>query len=293
MPRRPSRETRRARRRRAHQAKQIIAVVILFVLIVTALYFLLPSAEEEDALSDLPSATETPTPEPEEVLPTEIYTIVIDSGHSYANGGAVGINYLGETILEENITAETSQYLYELLDNDPNFQVYLTHAYDEDMGIVERREYAATLDPDFLISIHANGNAQSDDIRGFEVYAQVPEHPYHEESLEIAQYIIDGFTEAGHTPRKGTGLFYMRYVLNSSGSYDTYVLTPEEEETYNFTGEETLGVIEHEDFPALLVEQGYVTSITDVKNWLAGDGCEAAAQIYYDAICQYFGVAEQ
>ena len=120
----------------------------------------------------------------------------------------------------------------------------------------------------------------------------MPEHPYHEESLELAQYIVDGFTEAGHTPRKDTGLFYMRYVLNSSGSYDTYVLTPEEEEIYDFTGEETLGIIEHEDFPALLIEQGYVTSITDVTNWLTGDGCEAAAQIYYNAICQYFGVAE-
>ena len=155
MPRRPSRQKQRARRRRAHQVKQVMALTVLIAVVALGGHCLLSWPEEEDSLvDDVLSVTVASDSEPEEALPTEVYTIVIDSGHSSVNGGAVGINYLGETILEENVNAETSQYLYELLDNDPNFQVYLTHEYDEDMGIVERREYAATLEPDFLISIH-------------------------------------------------------------------------------------------------------------------------------------------
>lgn len=276
-----------ARRRRAHQRKQFLALgtILATIIIVATIIISSVGADYEEVLV---SPEPEPTPEP---LPTQTYTIVVDSGHSFQYGGAVGIEYQGETVLEENITAETSQYLFELLEADPNFEVYLTHPYEDHLDIVGRRMYAATLNPDFLISIHANGNDTTNDLSGFEIYAQVPEHPYHEESLEMAQYIIDGFTAAGHIPRKGTGLFYMRYVLYSDGSgYDTYTLTPEEEEIYDFTGADTLGIIEHEDFPALLVEQGYVTSLWDVENWLTGDGCEKSAQIYYQAICQYFGV---
>ena len=55
----------------------------------------------------------------------------------------------------------------------------------------------------------------------------------------------------------------------------------------------SFGVLEKAPCPAVLVEQGFVTNGQDVENWASPEGCQCAAQAYYQAICQYFGTDPQ
>ncbi|WP_317856301.1 N-acetylmuramoyl-L-alanine amidase [Chakrabartyella piscis] len=217
----------------------------------------------------------------EEEVEIDPIIIVLDSGHSRVDGGAVGI------VNEEWITEETTENLRELLEADERFAVVLTHTYDTYVSITERRERAEAANADLFISIHCNANEQSADISGFEVYPQLPENPMWSESYYFANMIVDGFLEAGHTPRKESGIFYVHYEENSDGTSTKYTLTEAEEDLYDFTGE-TLGVLKSEQFPSILIEQGYVTCPNDVENWMSTEGCQKAAELYYNAICQYF-----
>ena len=53
--------------------------------------------------------------------------------------------------------------------------------------------------------------------------------------------------------------------------------------------EQTFGLLEKTNCPAVLVEQCFVTSPSDVDGWGDEDGCRRAARLYYEAICEYFG----
>ncbi len=217
----------------------------------------------------------------------EKYVIVIDSGHSERDGGAVG------HVIEYDVVSKTSQELQDLFEQNEKYEVVLTHEFSEDATLEERRDATEAVETDFFISIHCNANAESDSLTGFEVYVQVPENPQHEVSHAIATLISEGFIEGGHTPRRDNGLFYARYERDSSGNSVQYSLTEYEETVlYNFTGE-TYGVIKSEQYAGLLVEQGYVTSLQDVEGWMTDQGCKKAAEVYYNAITSYFDSLEQ
>ncbi len=274
----------RAKRRRLRRMRQrLILLGMLFLLlaivgITVSMFRGKAKVEEVDTAVDFTEADTTgafaDTP--------EVYTIVLDSGHSTYNAGAHGI------VNEEDITAATTEYLRLILESDPNFEVVLTHEYDDYIGIAERRQVAIDNEADFFISIHCNINADDSDATGFEVYAQLPENVNHEASYQVASYIAEAFIEAGHTPRTNTGIFYCRYVTDENGNDLTYTLTEYDESVTDYGGE-TYGVIKSDEYPGILVEQGYVTSQTDVENWMSEAGMQKAAQIYYAALCDYFG----
>ena len=62
-----------------------------------------------------------------------------------------------------------------------------------------------------------------------------------------------------------------------------------EESDSTVYSEQTFGLLEKTDCPAVLVEQCFVTSEADVAAWGTDDGCRRAARLYYEAICEYFG----
>ena len=62
-----------------------------------------------------------------------------------------------------------------------------------------------------------------------------------------------------------------------------------EESDSTIYSEQTFGLLEKTDCPAVLVEQCFVTSEADVAAWGTDDGCRRAARLYYEAICEYFG----
>ena len=51
----------------------------------------------------------------------------------------------------------------------------------------------------------------------------------------------------------------------------------------------TFGVLEQAGCPAVLAEQCFVTNAEDVAAFAGEEGCRRAAEVYYRAICRYFG----
>ncbi len=273
----------RARRRKARRKHQIALAAILLgcVLVVGLTATMLVKAIAQKVSAPVPEdevAAEVVEVETE----TEPYVIVLDSGHSTYNAGAHGI------VNEEDITAATTEYLRLLLEADENYTAILTHEYDVYIGIAARRQVGIDNEADFFISIHCNINEDDSSITGFEVYPQLPESANYEASYQVASYIAEAFIAAGHTPRASTGIFYCRYVTDDNGNDVQYTLTEYDESVTDYGGE-TYGVIKSDEYPGILVEQGYVNSQTDVDNWMSEEGMQKAAQIYYEALCDYFG----
>ncbi len=268
---------RQLRRKKARQRRMIAMGVMLLagIAMVSAVVLLLGTKKEVQ-----PADAEVFEPGIEETQ--EIYTIVLDSGHSTYNVGAQGI------VNEEDITAQTTEYLRLLLEADENYEAILTHEYDVYIGIADRRQVGIDNEADFFLSIHCNINQDDSSITGFEIYPQLPDNENYQASYALANYIAEAFVEQGHTPRAGTGIFYCHYVTDEDGNDLQYILTEYEESITDYGGE-TYGVIKSDAYPGVLIEQGYVNSQTDVDNWMSDEGMQAAAQIYYEALCSYFG----
>jgi len=52
--------------------------------------------------------------------------------------------------------------------------------------------------------------------------------------------------------------------------------------------ERSFTILEDVNCPAVLAEQCFVTSDTDVARFGSEDGCKRTARAYYEAICAYF-----
>lgn len=79
--------------------------------------------------------------------------IVIDPGHGGENLGTIENGFL-----EKEMTLKTAQAMYEELCLYDNIQVYMTRTEDIDLSLKERAEYAASVDADFLFSLHYNAS---------------------------------------------------------------------------------------------------------------------------------------
>lgn len=268
---------RRRRRRRQRIYSICILLCAVFMILGCSAWLLFGQKEVQSV-----DATDVPLIEHETAT---TYTIVLDSGHSTYNVGAHGL------VKEEEITAQTTEKLRQLLEENEHFEVILTHEYDVHASVAERREVGIASDCDFFLSIHCNSYGDDSSIQGFEVYAQLPENAMHTESYAMATSIAQKFIDAGHNPRTGSGVFYCRYVPDENGEDVRYTLT-EQEEADTDLGGTTYGVIKSDEYPAVLIEQGYVNNAQDVANWMSDDGTQAAAEIYYQALCEYFGVTE-
>ena len=81
----------------------------------------------------------------------EPVVVVIDPGHGGKN---LGTEYLA--IPEKYYTMVVAQHMKEQLEKYQNVKVYLTHTTDIDMSLKERAEFAASVNADFLFSLHFN-----------------------------------------------------------------------------------------------------------------------------------------
>lgn len=97
--------------------------------------------------------------------------IVIDPGHGGENQGTIENNHE-----EKVMTLITATAMYEELTKFDDVTVYMTRTEDVDLSLKVRAEYAASVDADFLVSIHYNASVDHD-LFGSEIW--IPhEYPY-------------------------------------------------------------------------------------------------------------------
>ncbi len=271
-----SRGRRKQKRYVIYKGRVFAAAMLVIVLFSFAFMSIknIVGKEDEDVGADADIETD-------DIIYEDRYTIVLDSGHGPVLTGAQGI------LKEEELTPVVCEYLRTRLLADENYNVLLTHPYDEDLSLDGRVRVTRDISPDLFVSLHFNSISEEyTDVSGFEIYPQLPENKHWQESYDFASLVAEQLAQAGHTPRKDSGVFYMRYEWEG-GEVVTYSLSEEEEEINDFTGG-TLAVINNEDYVGVLLELGYVTSEYDCENWLTDDGLEKMADAIYLAICEKF-----
>lgn len=203
------------------------------------------------------------------------YTIAIDPGHGNFDTGAKGV------VRELTVIDKTAKHLSDLLKADENYNLVLTREPTQDPKIALRAQAANDAKASLLLSLHANSDKSAPEAMGFECYPTPPGRLYSEQSLRFAQIVVDKMKAAGHKIRGETGIKYAYYNGKSKRMADS--------SNMKIRTQKSFGIVEKALCPSILLEQCFITNSSDVKKWGSDEGCSAAAKIYYEAICEYFG----
>lgn len=207
------------------------------------------------------------------------HVIVIDPGHGGIDRGA---EYYA---VESEETERTASALEALLLADENYRVLLTKQAGEGLSIADRAAVANSKHADLFLSIHFNSD-ETYSATGFECYPQTPGSEYYDGAMRFAEAIASRMGDQGQNLRGFDGIRFLYYTDDGEGGYQK--LLRESNDT-NVYPERTFGVLEQAQCPAVLVEQCFLTSDSDVLNWTGESGAQRAARVYYEAICEYFG----
>lgn len=208
------------------------------------------------------------------------YVIALDAGHGGDDVGAEGL--VQEVVMNER----TVRFLYDLLKENPLFQPVLTRQPGESASIDQRVEAANEAGADLLLSIHGNSDTVYGSY-GFECFPAPPGRTWHEGSFRLATAIAAQMQQAGARMRGEGGVRYVYYQNGSGRSADKVIHEVSDSNVYD---EPSFGVVEKPDCPAVVVEQCFITHEEDFQKFGTEEGCRLAAECYYRAICEYFGV---
>lgn len=289
-----------ARRRRRRRRRLLVIVCMLLVFLVSG--FLLKDIFKGSAAEDsVAQSTVVPTAQGEaditygepqdadghtqpvasyEFQTSPPYVVALDAGHGGNDVGAEGL------IQEVELTENTVDALYALLEKDPNYTPVRCRENGQSATSGDRAMAAAEAKASLLLSIHGNSDPYSENSYGFECYPQPPGRLYHDSAMTFAQAIAQQFGDAGHRLRGENGVRYIYYQGTEETGYEKQVV---EISDSSVREDETFGLLEKAPCPAVLAEQCFVTNASDVSAWASDSGCQAAAQCYYKAICAYFG----
>ena len=217
-----------------------------------------------------PAAAPGPSPTPD-----ARFVVAVDPGHGGGDPGTEGVSFT-----EEEMTWDTAGRLMQLLEADGRFRAFLTTDGGEYEKPSQRAANARAGGAQLLLSIHGN-SGDDPGYAGFECYAVPPGRTYNAESLAFGEMIASRFGDAGERLRGENGVRYIYYDANNEKQIfevsDTAVHSDP-----SFTLLEECGC------PAVLAEQCFITSPADVDAFGDEDGRQAAAQIYYEAICEWY-----
>ena len=186
--------------------------------------------------------------------------IVIDPGHGGGNRGTLENNHE-----EKFMTMTTAQAMYDELTKYDDVEVYLTRTSDVDMELKERAEFAASVDADFMFSIHYNASANHE-LYGSEVWVSlVP--PYNGYGLQFGYEFLTEMRERG---------LFVRGVKTRIGDNGDYY-----------------GIIRESvalDLPALIIEHCHVDNDNDAEYCDSDADLKAFGIADATAVAKYFGL---
>lgn len=243
---------------------------------ILAMCLLTGGAQALPAVGDLFSSGPMPYPLPA----SPPYVIALDAGHGGSDTGA------HSSQLEEVEACERAvDALYARLAKDDRFTPVRTRENGEGCRIKERAARAAEAKANVLLSIHFNSDPSCAQSHGFECFPTPPGRDWSENSLVLARCIAARMGGAGHRLRGADGVRFAYY----SGKRKLIVdATDTRERTL-----QSFGILESAMSPAVLVEQGFLSNSSDRADWTGQEGCEKAAEAYYLALCDYFGMEPQ
>ncbi len=151
---------------------------------------------------------------------------------------------------------------------------------------------ARTLGADFFLSLHLNANEEPQ-AQGFQVYPVPPGRPQHANSLRFAEILVRQVKETGVAIQGSNGIFYNYYHEMANGNTWQQQQDSAEADPDEYSDSPTFGVLENCGCPGVLVEQWFISSITDLRRFNNTNGYNAMAQCLYRSICEYFELEEK
>ena len=192
----------------------------------------------------------------------DVITIVIDPGHGGSNQGTES----GHTI-EKHMTMVTATAMYEELLKYDNVQVYMTHTDDVDLSLKERAEFAASVNADFLFSIHFNAS-EKHTMFGTEVWISC-ETPFNAYGYQFGYQHLESFRERG---------LFVRGVKNRMD--DKY-----HNDYYGIIRESAML-----DLPAVIIEHCYVDNERDADYIKDEEDFKTFGKADALSVARYFGL---
>jgi N-acetylmuramoyl-L-alanine amidase len=150
--------------------------------------------------------------------------IVLDVGHGGKDSGAV----TEKSVLEKDVTFKIAQKIQQLNEN-PNLEIKLTRNSDEFMTIEDRVKYISNVKPNYVISLHANFNSDTN-LQGVELF--------YSENSEFAK----GSKELAHKLKKEL----------------------EGEMKIQKTSKANFAVLHNASCPAVMIETGFLSNEKDL-----------------------------
>ncbi len=208
----------------------------------------------------VPEATEPETTESEIATPDDIIRIYIDQGHNphgyHDEGIIIGDSH---TVCEADITFGIGLALQDWLMNDPRFEVMLSRpttdsvvGSDAETSLLSRVENAETWEADLLLSLHCQSIADAS-AHGVEaIFGRC-----HKDSERLAQTLVTTLAEHVDSPNQGA-----KTIVGSST------------------------VLRSEHFPAVILNLGYLSNVTDTEQLTTHD--QRYAEGIYLGILSYF-----
>jgi len=173
-----------------------------------------------------------------DVIPADpnagVFTVVIDAGHG---GHDNGVRSADGQLTEKELALAIAQQIREL-NTDPSLNIVLLREKDEYQPLKEKVEKAIALKPDAFVSIHINGASEQGkgpDRSGIEVFLGTKNKRILPASAQLGSMITGSLT----------GIYPTMDILRTRSS-SIYVLDAPQI-----------------DYPAALVEVGYLTNATD------------------------------
>ena len=172
----------------------------------------------------------------------ETVKIVIDAGHG---GKDSGQNIKG--IKEKEVVYQITQKIKELHQNK-NVELYFSRPNNVFVSLDERVEFINTIQPDLVISLHANGHPQFEDKSGTEIFIS-KNNSFKDKNYELASKL------AGH----------LAIQPNSLGKVSI--------KNANFK------IIRESKAPAMLIEVGFLTNEKERKFLNSSEGQTEVANL--------------
>lgn len=230
------------------------------------------------------------------VDPTRV--VIIDAGHGGRDPGTVG----QRGTQEKEVALRIARELAELLNDEPNLEVYLTRDDDTLVPLWRRGELATERKGDrygVFISIHANALPNSGGTRGFETYFLSEARTEHERrvaALENAAVEFEDDEEGGAEQVQDMS-FILSELRNLDHQHWSSLLAEyiQEELAQVHPGpnrgvkQGPFAVITNTLMPAVLVEVGFLSNREEERLLTQASFQEDAARAVADAVLAFFG----
>lgn len=273
--------------------KNIRAIAAL--LVTAAFIVVMPGTATAKPASAKTTAAKTTAAKPAAAKTQRPIRVVIDPGHGGNNMGAIG----PYGVHEKYVTLQIAMKLGELLKASENVVVFYTRVADVAVSLPDRAEMANALDADLFLSIHCNA-AENTEANGIETFYLGAGSDTSTKELAKRENGRDGPLAAAD-PDQSLDVLLADMAFNGNQNESSLLaseiqrsLTKAFADVRNREVRQApFTVLEHAEMPAVVIETGFITHVSEGKKLLMADHQQKLATTIQKAVISFVKNAEE